>query len=401
MPTYTRTLIKARVAPLLTGTVPDTTINALMNKAVTDVLDEADLRSTKRKTALTPFLITDVYQYTCPTDMKGMKIIDLKPQVGRSRFDDWRLTTEEEFDRLKETNHIDAFGDLIEIGDKIWKGENLVAFSDASFVRKLLISRPVDDKGISIDPIDSATGWTAVGDAENIEADTSNYVSGSGSVKFDISSAGGTTCGITKAISSFDITDYKSEGMFLVWAYITSVTNLTNFILKVGSDSSNYYSVTVTTTSEGASFAAGWNLLRFAMSGKTTTGTPDDDACDYVSLYMTKAGAKISEVGYRFDNLILRLGVYFDIIYYSKYLWQSSAGSYLENSTADTDYLNVDADELKLVENKYLELAETYLGSGKEDRWFKYYQSALANHQSRYPSEALVLSTEYYNVYMP
>ena len=109
--------------------------------------------------------------------------------------------------------------------------------------------------------------------------------------------------------------------------------------------------MTVTTTNEGAAFQVGWNLLRFDFSGKSTTGTVTPTAVDYVALYMTKETGK-NDNGYRFDILTLHTGEIYDVLYYSKYYWQSSAGTYLENSTADTDYLNCDTDEFELFVSK-------------------------------------------------
>jgi len=75
-----------------------------------------------------------------------MAIVDVKPQIKRGRFDYWRLTTEEEFDRYKTEHRTDEFGDPIEIkSSESWLGSNLLALSDKSMVRKLLVSRPISD----------------------------------------------------------------------------------------------------------------------------------------------------------------------------------------------------------------------------------------------------------------
>jgi hypothetical protein len=236
------------------------------------------------------------------------------------------------------------------------------------------------------------------GDGTNVVVDSDDYVKGSACIKWDISAAGGTTAGIQNpALSIFDVTNFKSTGSALVWVEITSITNLTNFILRIGSDSSNYYSITVTTNSEGNSFENGWNLLRFDFANKSTTGTPVDTACKYAVLYMTKAGAKISEGGYRFDNLILKRGDHYYVIYYSKYGWQSAAGAYLENSTADTDFLNVDTEEYGLIVEKMCEVCEKSLKNFNEATVHK---QAFVELASKYildnPSEVALLIQQYH-----
>jgi hypothetical protein len=208
--------------------------------------------------------------------------------------------------------------------------------------------------------------WVVFGDGTNLTRDTENYVKGNASLNWDISAAGGTTAGIQNSLlDDFDISDYAGNGSAFVWAYITSATNLTNFILRIGNDSSNYYAITITATNEGTAFEAGWNLLRFDMVNKAETGAVDKTTCDYVALYMTKAAGKISETDYRFDNLVLKIGDHFNVVYYSKYGWQSNAGVWLENSTADTDLVNCDTDEYGLIIAKYAELCEQHLKNPK------------------------------------
>ena len=401
MPSFSRTELKQDSALLISGTVSDANLILLSNIAVKEVISEHDLKSTKRRSALTPNLFDEIYQYTCPSDLKGLGIIDVKPQIDRGRGDSWRLTSAEEFDRLKTDLRVDQFGDEITMNkNSQWLGENLVAIDHRDFITKLLLSRPVNDDEVSIDGLNVVGDWAGFGDGTNLTADTDNYVKGSGSVNWDINADGGTTAGIyNDSLTDFDVSEYKTTGSVFVWAYITSATNLTNFILRIGSSSSAYYYITITTDNEGGSFVAGWNLLRFDFVNKATTGTPDDDACDYVALYMTKDGAKVSETDYRFDNLVMKAGQHFYVVYYSKYGWQSAAGTYLEDSTADTDLLNADVEEYQLFVKKLVELGERHLrhhslaNDAKQN-----YSNDLINYQNKYSSEALPLVQTYYNL---
>ena len=174
---------------------------------------------------------------------------------------------------------------------------------------------------------------------------------------------------------------------------------MTNYILRIGSSSSAYYSITVTTNNEGASFYAGWNLLRFDFTNKSETGTVDTDACDYVALYITKDAAKVSETDYRFDNLVIKMGPYYDVIYYTRYAWQSSAGTYLEDATTTTDLLNMETDEFNLAVLKTLQFMEEHLKKFKEaDRWEKKYEAKKDEYIMRNPSEALLLQQTYHHL---
>jgi len=384
MANYLQSSLNSACATNVSGDYTDPNFLIVANNAVREVIAETDLRSLIRKSALSPNLFDEIYQYTCPSDMKGDKIIDAPPQIGRGKDDRWTLTTPEEFDRRKHDG----------------SGDNLIAIDRDDMVNKLLVSMEIDDDQIVISNFDSVGDWVLFADGTNLTADSDNYVKGSASLNWDISAAGGTTAGVyNPSLTTFDVSDYKGTGSIFVWAYITSATNLTNYIIRVGSSSSAYYAITATTTNEGTSFEAGWNLIRFDFVNKSTTGTPDDDACVYVALYMTKAAGKISETDYRFDNLVMKKGKNYYVKYYSRYGWQSNTGTWLENATATTDYLNVESDEYNLIFLKTCEKLEEHLKNfSQADRLRKQYQEARVRYVFDNPSQSLLLSQQYYQI---
>lgn len=303
-----------------------------LNRAARRVVADADLRSCKRRAAITSKLFNDVFSYPLPSDIKMGGIIDVIPQgLSRAINNLPELVTERDFDRKK--NY----------------GGRIVALSTDDLTHRLLYNGNVSSDKLIVANFDSTTGdggtWIAFGDAENIVADTDNAIVAN-SLKWDISGAGGTTAGLSNiGLTTFDITNYRDNGSVLVWVYINSTTNLTNWIIRVGNDiTANYLTQTITTDIHGNAFQTGWNLLKFDFASMTLTGTVTSTTCDSVALYMTKAAGKTDD-GYRFDYLVLHSGEYHDILYYTRYPWQSSAGTFLEDSTADTDLLNAETDE--------------------------------------------------------
>ena len=410
MPSYTRSVLKSAINGRIKnkqGMMPS--YNTTLNNAVKEVCLDLDLRSTKRKSVLAPKLFTDIYDYTCPSDMKARKIIDIQPQKpSRATSFIWNLTTEEEFDRWKGSynsqytiNGKRAFTSDHPTGNI---GINLVAFSDDDLVRKLKLSTVVEDNTVAIGNLDTLTGdggtWALFGDGTNLTADTDNYIKGGGSINWDISSAGGTTAGIQNtSLSSHDISGHLANGSAFCWVYITSATNITNFILRLGSDSSNYHSWTVTTNNEGTTFYTGWNLLRWDLTSPTDTGTPVNTAIDYAVIYMTKTAGKVSETDYRFDWLVVKKGDYYNLVYYSKYMWQNTSGTYLEDSTSDQDYLNVDTEEYPLLVEKLTEHAGWEVGEeGVAEKAAQKYEKLKEQHLRYSKSEAKGLHNRYYNI---
>jgi hypothetical protein len=311
------------------------TIQNILNRAVRSAIAELDLRSTIRTAPLASKLFDDVYDYACPTDMKAEAIIDLVPQFGRTVANgSYYLVHPMVFDRRKTLD------------------ERMVSFHEDDLVRRIRASLDVNDTSLMVASFNSKTAdggtWAVYNDATNAVNDGDNYVEGSGSVKFDLTGAA-TTAGLyNSALDTFDLTKYKDNGSAFVWIYVNTIANLTNFILEIGNSTSNYYSMTATTNNEGVAFYVGWNLVRFDFSGKSTTGTVTDTTAKHVRLYMTKSAGK-SDDGYRFDGLSLHTGEYYDVMYYSRYGWQTNAGVWQENSSAATDKLNCDTDEFDLL----------------------------------------------------
>lgn len=360
--------------------------NATINDAVREVTSRVDLRSMKRKAVLAPNLFNEIWQYSWPSDAKARKIIGLQRQdMEREVGHDWTLVDEEEFDRYKEHRY------------------GMVSFSNRDMVTKLLISTNDEYEGFNVSPLDALTGsatWSAYGDATNLSIDNDYYIRNRSSIKFDLSAAGGTTAGIVSSdLPTFDLTRSVGYGSAFVWAWITSTTGLTNFKLRIGTDSSNYYEMTATTTNESAVFQTGWNLIRFDFSGKTTVGTPTLITNNYAAIFMTKLGSKISEVDYRFDNLMIKHGRIHNLLYYSRYPWQSSAGVWKPNSTDNSDFINVEDDEYNMIIEKCVEWGadEAREPQDSQKAGIKF-ESLLRQYRKDYKSEALRSEGTYYNI---
>lgn len=362
------------------------TMRDILNRAVRDVRNEIDLNSLKRLSPVATRISNEIYDYACPSDLDGKSVIDIIPQINRKTWSDWSLCSAEEFDRRKRIE------------------DSLFCVVDRDSIKKLratIILGLNNENSTMISPLDNVLengqNWTAVGDATNLRRDIANYVNGSASLEYNIGSGGTTTAGIQHTnLSTFDLTDFLEAGSVYIWAYITSATNLTNFILRLGSDTSNYYQITVTTTNDGSAFMTGWNLLRFDFSQATTTGTPVNASCKYASIYMTKAAGKINENQYRFDMMKLTFGTIFNVYYYSNLPWKSAANALLANSTADTDTLVADDDEyglyiIKAKEYFFNELREyNQVTIHKSD-----YEVAKKAYLVKNPSEAKVISSTY------
>jgi len=176
-------------------------------------------------------------------------------------------------------------------------------------------------------------------------------------------------------------------------------TSITNFILDIGNDlTTNYYSDTITTNAWGASFENGWNLLRFDFNGATVNGTITDTTLDSFRVYMTKTSGKTG-TNYLFDDFRAHVGKYHNILYYTRSPWQTSAGTYINDSTTDTDLINASFDEIDLfVLAGKLELHRELKEYDEMALVKKELDEAIREYLTRNPSERLTINRSYYKI---
>ena len=175
---------------------------------------------------------------------------------------------------------------------------------------------------------------------------------------------------------------------------------ISNVELRWGNDESNYWSTSVTSPHDQDEFKRGWNILRFDWDGATEEGTVDPTAIDYIKIIITYDGT--ADTDFRFDRLSCSIGEIWELVYYSKYLFQSSGGTWKETVTADTDVVNLDTDGYNLFLLEALKLISQQQQG--EDASFDYtyatneltelYPKYKANH----PSEALSQQSFYYSM---
>jgi hypothetical protein len=353
-----------------------------INEVVREVRNDISLRSAKRKMDLTPHLFPQIFQYAAPSDLFDYKIIDI-PAQAKDYDKNFSLVPVEQF-----TNRPNS-------------GE--IAIDDYNGSRVLLINSAIPTTQQMISELDSLTSgggtWEIVGGATNLAADGDDYIKGAGSISFDLSAASETTAGIKNTdINEFDITDFLGgNSSVFVWVKLNSVTNVTNFILKIGTSESAYYSKTITVKHDGNAFEAGWNLLRFDLTSLTETGSVTDTSINFASVYMTKDTGKVSETDYKFDWLTILKGERHSVTYYSKYGWQSSAGVYKQLTDSSSDLLVADESEydLFLKKGRYIGLQETNNDENTTERAAKDYDLALKQYGLNNPDESQIMISTY------
>lgn len=286
---------------------------SLFKEAAANMVNEINPAETTRKTTLSVF--EGVYDYSPPADFKGL--VDIGPQAQRNVSDNPTRRFSEDFDTHKNNNDF------------------TIEWRDATKI--LRYSKSVGNSE-SIHTMDSLTAnGTWDGTAANISADTFNPYKGSASIKADYDTGEYIE---NDDFTAIDLSDHENQSTLFLAGYFPDGSLITNISLRWGSSSSAYFSRTATAPQFG-SFANGWNLIPFDWNGATETGTVDTNAIDYLRITPTLSA---SDTDIKFDTIFSALPKVNDLLYYSKYLFRSSAGVWKETPTADSDLINLDTD---------------------------------------------------------
>lgn len=308
----------------------------LHNRTARQLLLDIDPIETERIALTTTPIYSQVWDYACPTDLKGNRIIDISPQYYRTAQNLMLQSYQQPFDINK--NKLNSFPDFT------------IQFNTA--VKTLRINDTTLPAQIVLDTCTDTTGWTAVSPASNLTIDNVNYVANGGSLKFDIAAGANPSTGYiyNNEPSQLDLTTEYNQASLFFYVYFPSVTGITSVELRWGSSSTAYYSRTLTSTNEGNAFAVGWNLLRADWLGASVTGSPDYTAIDYVYVGVTTNGTAFT--GINVDNIVCVMGLYRTIRYYSKFLFRNvTTGAFQETTTDNSDLINLDTESYNLYFN--------------------------------------------------
>lgn len=374
---YTILNVKSDLSGRLKGTstdkIPD--ILSILKLAGRQLLLDIDPEETRRVQQISNALYEDIYDYPLPADLKGNKIIDIRPLVNRDEKFIQRNSEAFDFDKEKSTFNV-----------KYNSGVKSIRIA-----ANLRSPKTLDD----FSSLTSGGTWTAGDDATNITLDTLNYVQGSSSINFDLD--GSTTDAyIEKTYSTaIDLSDDEDKSSLFLWIYLPDASIMTSVELRWGNSSTIYFSNTVTQANSGA-FVNGWNQLRFDWNGATETGSVDTENIDYVRITVNYDGTADTDL--RVDNLTVNLGAIYELEHYSKYLFKNSSGTWQEDPSDDSDIVNLDTDSYNIYLDKVSEYAcQTVQKLNSDVPYFReLYDKGVTAYQSDRKSEAKKTQEVYY-----
>ncbi len=387
--TYNITTLKSDVVNSLHGTTANRLqgFNQIIQRAGSELLLEIDPMETKRIIQLASPIFNQVYDYTLPVDLKGTKIIDIRPQANRTYLD----------------KYLNGYNQAFDIGKSYTLQPNFTVQYNTG-LKTIRIDNNLIINGILLNQADGISDngtWAASGGATNLRQDNLQFVTGAtSSIEFD-TLAGHSTATLTNStMAANDLTQHLLQSQIFFWTYIPTAANVTSVEIRWGSNTSNYWSQVLTTTQSGTAFQNGWNLLQANWSTANVVGTPNVAAVNTIVCIWTYNSTQM--VGFRLNSIYSRLGVISEIEYYSKYLYQDAiTGVFSETITSDTNIINLDTETRNLI---YL-LTCTYAvqqiqgldAMFFDDQYFQQkYNTALAEYKAQYKSEWILPKSTYY-----
>lgn len=389
--TYTVLQLKTDLENSLHGTTLNRVqgVNQIIHRAASELLLELDPQETIRTTQLTSPIFEQVYDYALPVDLKGTKIIDIKPQANRTYLDRYLSGYNQSFDISKTYTKQPNFSVQFNKGNKFIKINN-----------NLLVT------GVLLNQVDTISGnglWVASNGATNLTQDNSYFINGaSSSLSFDTLSVLTTATLTNSTMDAVDLSEQYLQAHQFLYTFLPTASNFSSVELRFGSSASNYYSETFTMTQSGTAFEDGWNLLDGDWADATTVGTPDITAIDYIQVNWTYDGSVMA--GVRLNQLYSRMGVISEIEYYSKYLFQNATtGAFQETITDDSNIINLDTETRNLIYLLTCSYAVQQI-QGMDAMFYdsQYFQQkyaiALANYKAQYKSQWQKPKSTYYKM---
>lgn len=364
-------------------------IYGLYNRAARRLMGDVDLQET-RVVASFGKVYNGVYDYPVFTDLKGNSVADFYPQANRTSLDDFGSQYGKDFDLQKQYSVKPDFTPRYNAG-----------------LRTLRINAPELPTGTQINDAQTVTdngNWVGAGGCGTPINNTVFYTDNSyGSVQTNLSAtATGTLTNST--MQAVNLTnDYNNNSTIFFWVYLPTASAFSSLAIKLGSSAANYYSQTgITMDFMGNAFANGWVLLSVPFTSMATTGSPNLAALNYIQV--TFNYNSVAQVGVLINQFYSRVGVLFNMEYYSKYLFRDgTTGIFQEKVTADTNVVNLDTDGYNL----FLfasGAAATQQMQGLDALFYDAndfetkYVNELASYKNKYKGEKTKPHAYYYNI---
>lgn len=312
MPFRTVETLENNVSAILTGTDLDE-VNDLFGcfeRAAATLIQEADVPEASGR--LPFFLYDGVTDYEPDPTIFGAAIVDVRPQ-GQNRlpWDTVAKTYISDFDRYKCFKTPSGYVITMEY----YEGQPVLRINSSKAQQRLIW-----------DSMSTTTGWSAAGGASGLALDTTVYWQQPASLRFNLAASGseGTLSKTQTTGTNINMTAYIGVGVGFVPVMLPATGHVTAITLRIGSDASNYYQVTVSGPFIGNFIANFFQLVAFNLAYATKVGSPVATAMNYADILFEYDGTFLPNV--RAGGLWFSLPTPQEMLFYSPAIFQAAGG---------------------------------------------------------------------------
>lgn len=376
--TYNITQAKADLGGVLHGTTLNKVqnIDGLILRACRQVMVDIDLKETVKKTDFT--LYKNVYDYICPSDIKGNKIIDIHPVNTDYNVSVYSQRFNQNFNR----------------GVASGRTSNDLNYDYDTYLRAIKINADkILPSPIIIDAAIDSTTYT--GTVTNLITDPINYKINNASVRFSAS----TGQYVSKVFTtSLDLSDHFNLSSLFFNVYLSNT--ITSLEYRIGFDNSNYYSWIVTTDSVNKALIEGWHTIKVDWANTTIVGAPSASIINSIRVIFTTASPIVANV----NNFTSNLGKKYQMSYYSENMFRNNITGVFESTpSSDSSFFNASNEGYNLILNQVAIYAVQQVqgSSGASDTAFfaNEYAKVLIKQKAEYKSQIQKPQAYYYKIY--
>jgi hypothetical protein len=376
--TYSITQQKADLAGIGHGTTLNKVqnIDGLILRACRQVMSDIDLKETVRKTNFT--LYKNIYDYVCPTDIKGNKIIDIHPVNNDYNVSVYSQRYNQAFNRGVAGN----------------RTSNDLNYDYDTYNRSIKINADkILPDPIIIDKAIDSTTYT--GTVTNLITDPINYVANNASVRFNV--ANGQY--VQKTFSDpLDLTDHFNLSTLFFNVYVSS--SITSLDFRIGFDLSNYYGWTITVDSLGKPLTEGWHTIKLEWDNTTVVGTPTPSIINNITLYFATSGSIVG----RINNFTSNLGKEYVMSYYSENMFRNNlTGEFEASPSSDSSFFNASDEGYNMILNQVaMYMVQQVQGESMTSDmnfFMGEYKRCLDKQKMEYKSQIQKPQSYYYKIY--
>lgn len=217
----------------------------------------------------------------------------------------------------------------------------LWSFTTINGLKQLVVVGQNLTRGSLIESFDNVGNWVASGDASALARSALQKYVGDASLSFTATRSSGTAT-ITNSLESLGVQNYfETHAIFKFWTRLPN-TSITNIILRLYVDNSNYWTITEDDLDDGTAFIANqWTKVGFPLDNAVATGSPAiTSAVTKIEISYTLTAGFATGTIYT-DHLFTAVPDYMDSTYYTRYKGKTTGGVDLINLATASDTLRI------------------------------------------------------------